>query len=323
MGEIGMMEELILSTIETKFKQLKLLDLVPIFDDFTRSWMLATSKNPPIPNDIVHFRKQHQDIFESDQKSVELVISRLQNDPYTKQKFPDRNTIFTELIKSEKDCISFDYRLKSIYKTSPHFIHQLNFKNQHGYIVEQKIFHVPRFYDVLRSVYIDLSLPKNCVACSAIFLGGTSLAETFHNQPTTLNINVSQSQTSQDCLRVYVHIYSFVPCYKKYHIKASTNNILIKHTWLREIMDIEFLPIQTEVSLLTEFRRIALLDKAPPPLMMNGWPFLMPFSVTLHKSPTPTNTIIKQRVIKQSEIIETEIDDLTFIFPSGTTININ
>lgn len=292
------------------------MDFIPKFDDL----IFINNKNTPISNEITNFKEQHQDIFDSDQKSVELIISHLEIYQYTKQKYPDRKTIFTKMIKTDTECVSFDYRLKSIYKTSPHFLHQLNCKNQHGYIVHQKIFYVPRFYDVLRTLHIDLSLPNYCVACSTVFLEGTLLAQTFHNQSTTLNINVSQSQTSFGCVRVYVDVYSHVPCYKNYHIKASTNNIIIKHNWLRELLDLEFPPIQPEFSLLTEFGRIALLDKTPP-LMMNGWPFLMPHTVSL-RNVTLTKQFLKKRVTKPSNIIEFDIGDLTFIFPSGTTIKI-
>lgn len=301
------------------------LTLIPVQEeDLQLPGILKGFQRKNLPKiDLVRINEfffNNQELTLPSSRTVENFTSRFEIFPHQGTKFPDSVTVLRDLVNSGKDGITFEHQLTEIYHSSKYITHQLEVNNQFGHLIDNRIFHVPRFYDVLTDVVVDLNLPDKYVACSTVLLDGTILGQSQHNKLTTILVNVTQSQTVFARLMVDVKIYSTTPVYKHFDVSVITKDIIFNHSWIRELFDKVFVPIPTEVSLFKELSRLVYIPE-PPPLMVNGWSFSMPYTlfpnknlITVYHGP---NALQKHN---KSQIVEEELNDLELIFPSGEIV---
>lgn len=296
--------------------KLTLLDWTP--PDLEPQLLNSTIVKNPHQNLIDAFLQQNKELTLPEYKTINNFTNKFNISQYSK-KNPHQSTIIRKLITNDIDGITFLHDLTQIYRAEKHTISELISHNKLGCLVDYFIFHLPRFFDVLSSVQVDLVLPANKIARSTVYLEGTILGQSIHNNSTTIDINVSQTQTCFGRLKVDVEIFSDSPIFDQTtKVQVTTSNIVFNHSWIRELIDQLFLPIPTNFSLLTEFSRRVVLSTCPPPLVVNGWPYLMPFTAHSIKPKLKFSLTIPKKI----EIEEGELTDCSLEFPSGVVVPI-
>lgn len=269
----------------------------------------------PIPDKHWNFLSKNWDLIKSKSANVENYSKRL--DIISSEKsFPTREYISDLIMKSKINGISFDFKCDCIYQPPSTFSHQLeHFDPRFGYLTNKLIFHIPKFFDILKTTTIDIKLKRNQSAISSVLLDGTILSKSNHHGSVTMKINVCKNQAFYGLLMIDIKIFSHLPIYQPIDATCTINCIVFKQKWIQKFFKREFDPIVPEVSILKELKRIVCDNNFPD--FFGGWPYMMPYTIDLSKG-----TLVTFKPHLKNKIVERDIDEIEFVFPSGTIIKI-
>lgn len=297
---------------------------------------LGVSLRPPpkpISQKMMDFLFANWELYTSKQLSIAKII-KLLSVPEHPEKYPTQQDFMVALLSSKCNGMHFNYKLTEISTGHPTLLSFAEYKFQDSFLIGSHVFHIPRMYDVLESVTVT---PKFCadnlVIHTKVYLDGTILSQSLHSTNETLPVNISSYETIFGSLRVDVRIFSESPIFRQTDCDVSIRCTIFRSKWIKEMIEHEFHPIQPLSSLYQIMRRSVMLQQTPP-LMMNGWPFRMPYTlfpmqhlrVGLTVMPLPGIHGIMTKngyQFAKPRVEETELPDGCFlVFPSGVEVSL-